>query len=96
MLGSSQPLKEQKLQGEGTKLSQAINSIFIAAFPEIWAHRSECKSAAVPALTSSQESPVETMNSQISTEVETHWSWYPTSCHPHSSDHAVQSRHFSR
>lgn len=52
-LGSSQPSKEQKLQGERIKMPEVINSIFTAAFPEIWMHCSECNSTAVPALTSS-------------------------------------------
>lgn len=51
-LGFSQPLKEQKLQGEGTQLPQVVNSTLTAAFPEIWTHSREFRSSAVPALTS--------------------------------------------
>lgn len=55
MLGSSQPLNDQKLQGKGIKSPQTINSVFTAAIPEMWVHCSECKSSAGPALTSSLE-----------------------------------------
>lgn len=68
MLGSSQLLNDQKLQGKGIKSPQIINSVFTAAIPEMWVHCSECKSSAGPALTSSPE-PWDTVTPVLNPQV---------------------------